>query len=43
MTLLPKNQLMKINMSVWITENSNVLSYDEFVANERNKESHWES
>ena len=35
MTLLPKNQLMKINMSVWITENSNILSYDDVVANER--------
>ena len=34
---------MKINMSVWITENSNILSYDDVVAKERNKESHWES
>ena len=35
MTLLQKNQLMKINMSVWITENSNILSYDDIIANER--------
>ena len=34
MTLLPKNQLMKINMSVWITENYNILSYDYVIANE---------
>ena len=35
MTLSPKkNQLMKINMSVWITENSNFLSYDYVIANE---------
>ena len=27
---------MKINMSVWITENSNILSYDDVIANERN-------
>ena len=26
---------MKINMSVWITENSNFLSYDDVIANER--------
>ena len=35
MTLSQKNQLMKINMSVWITENSNILSYDDVIANER--------
>ena len=26
---------MKINMSEWITENSNILSYDDVVAKER--------
>ena len=35
MTLSQNNQLMKINMSVWITENSNILSYDDVIANEQ--------
>ena len=26
---------MNINMSVWITENSNILSYDDVIANEK--------